>query len=50
MLATALALAVVLTFARVFRQRILSVSHRLEGDARMAGCARGIGTEGHRPG
>jgi hypothetical protein len=50
MLATALALAVVLTFSRMLGQRLLSVSHRPEGDARMAGRVQCIGTDGHRPG
>ncbi len=49
MLATALALAAVLTFARVLGKRLLSVSHRPEGDARTAGGVHCIGTDGHRP-
>jgi len=46
-LATALALAVVLSFARVFgKGSFFSVSHSLEGNARMVGRARGVGTRG----
>jgi hypothetical protein len=46
-LAAALTLALVLAFACVFA--LFSISHRLEGDACMAGGARCIGTHGQGP-
>jgi hypothetical protein len=50
MLTTALPLALVLAFARVFgKGGFFSFSHSLEGGARVAGRARGIGTHGYGP-
>jgi len=46
--AAALPLTIVLTFARVFT--LFSVSYGLEGDARIAQRARGIGTHSDGPG
>jgi hypothetical protein len=46
-LASALALTLVLTFARMFA--LFSVSHSLKGDAYMAGRARSVGTHGEGP-
>src|SRR5215470_62200 len=45
-LATALALTVVQTFACVFGQRLFFLSHGLEGDARIVRRARGVGSHG----
>jgi hypothetical protein len=49
--ATALALTVVLAFARVLGKGLLfGVSHGLEGDARTVRCARGVGSRGEGSG
>src|SRR5258707_9099621 len=47
-LAAALTLTIVLAFARVFT--LFGISHGLEGDARIAQSARGIGTHSDGPG
>ena len=47
-LATALALTIVLAFARVFT--LFGISHGLEGDARITQRRRGIGTHCDGPG